>query len=114
MELYWEVHSEINISIFERENTRLFIWWQLPVPPKIRVCMWLLTKKRILTKVNLIKKGWLGNPHCHFCGMDEDVNHLFVKCSYTRKIWFWMGQFKVKMNLQTGPLLRMLLHLPYL
>lgn len=53
--------------------------------------MWLLTHNKILTKSNLLKKGWTGNNSCQFCQNRETVAHLFVNCSKTRQIWFWLG-----------------------
>ena len=47
----------------------------------------------ILTKVNLIKRGWQGDITCHFCGGDETVDHLFVSCPYILQIWHWIANF---------------------
>lgn len=71
---------------------RPLLLWSLPIPYKIRVFMWLLTKNKILTKVKLQSKGWTGNTQCHFCSGVEDVNHLFLLCPFIQKVWFWMGQ----------------------
>lgn len=67
------------------------IWWEIPVPPKIQIFMWLLSSDRILTKTNLIHRGWGGDPACLFCGQPETRDHLFVTCPITQTIWFWMG-----------------------
>ncbi|XP_078173945.1 uncharacterized protein LOC144567651 [Carex rostrata] len=66
-------------------------WWQLPIPPKIKVFMWLLSKNRILTKDNLAIKGWLGNHKCQFCLEEETVDHLFLTCSTVKQVLFWLG-----------------------
>lgn len=67
------------------------LWWELPIPPKIQIFMWLLHSNRILTKDNLITKGWVGDATCLFCAQDEIVDHLFLTCQLTQTIWFWMG-----------------------
>lgn len=54
--------------------------------------MWLVTKDKILTKVNLQKKGWSGDVSCQFCNCPEDVNHLFFHCFFAKHVWFHMGQ----------------------
>jgi hypothetical protein len=72
-------------------SDRNLVWLKLHIPPKIREFMWLVSKNKILTKQNLVKKGWIGLTNCHFCGLDEDVTHLFLTWPYVRKIWFWMG-----------------------
>lgn len=66
-------------------------WWSLPIPPKIKVFMWLLSKNKILTKDNLAHKGWLGNIKCQFCSADETVDHLFLTCTKSRQVLFWLG-----------------------
>ena len=51
--------------------------WKLNVPAKIRMLFWLLTRRSILTKDNLTRKGWKEAKHCVVCGRDEDINHFF-------------------------------------
>lgn len=53
--------------------------------------MWLMSKNKILTKMNLLDKGWQGDSSCQFCPMNEDSNHLFFQCYFARAIWFSMG-----------------------
>jgi zinc-binding in reverse transcriptase len=55
--------------------------------------MWLLRRNRILTKDQLLKKGWKGDSKCVFCDHDENVNHLFVQCSTVKILWQWIAQF---------------------
>jgi zinc-binding in reverse transcriptase len=54
------------------------IIWKSNIPFKIKNFMWLVRKKKILTKDNLVKKGWVGDTSCVFCGAYEDIDHLFV------------------------------------
>lgn len=68
------------------------IWWELPLPSKINFFLWLAYKNRILTKNYLAKKRWKGNKKCQFCPNEETIAHLFLNYSFTRQIWFWMGQ----------------------
>ena len=56
------------------------LWWNLPVPPKIRVFMWLVHHNTILTKENLAAKGWIGDMTCQFCTDVETTDHLFINC----------------------------------
>jgi hypothetical protein len=51
--------------------------WKIKVPLKIRIFMWFLHRKVILTKDNLIKRNWHGNTKCSFCDHDETIQHLF-------------------------------------
>ena len=62
--------------------------------------MWLTLRKSILTKDNLLRRGWKGNPLCHFCGGLETVDHLFISCSAARLIW---SVLRCAFNLNTIP-----------
>ena len=74
------------------------IWWSLPIPPKIKIFMWLLSSNKLLTKSRLARKGWLGDTHCHFCSAVETRNHLFLTCPFTQQIWFWLGKSQDSMH----------------
>lgn len=65
------------------ESSSLQIW-KLPIPPKIRVFLWLLVKNRILTKNNLIKRGWVGQLSCFFCPVPESVDHFLDHLAYPK------------------------------
>jgi hypothetical protein len=51
--------------------------WKMKVPLKIKIFMWFLYRKVILTKGNLIKRNWVGNETCCFCDNKESIQHLF-------------------------------------
>lgn len=54
--------------------------WTAKIPLKIEVFVWLVRQNKVLTKHNLLKKDWLEDPSCPFCGQLETTNHLFVTC----------------------------------
>jgi hypothetical protein len=58
--------------------------WKINVPLKIRVFMWFLHKKVLLTKDNLIRRKWQGNKKCCFCDYKETVQHLFIRISFSQ------------------------------
>jgi hypothetical protein len=61
--------------------------WKIKVPLKIRIFMWFLYKKVILTKDNLAKRRWTGCTKCVFCGSKETIDHLFISCHFSRLVW---------------------------
>ncbi|XP_020270647.1 uncharacterized protein LOC109845787 [Asparagus officinalis] len=64
-----------------------FIWYS-PVPLKVKIFFWILSKKKLQTKDNLHKKGWGGDPSCPFCNQDiEAHDHLFIPCSFSSAVW---------------------------
>jgi hypothetical protein len=57
------------------------------LPEKIKIFMWLLEKKAILTKDNMVKRKWQGVPDYYFCGAPEDCDHLMFLCPIARVVW---------------------------
>jgi hypothetical protein len=60
--------------------------WKGKIPPKIKYFMWLLSNGVILTKDNMKKRNWNGNPECHFCDSIESNDHLFFQCPIARVV----------------------------
>ena len=61
--------------------------WKLKIPLKIKVFMWFLNNKVLLTKDNLAKRRWQGCTKCSFGGSEETVEHLFISCPFAKIIW---------------------------
>jgi hypothetical protein len=85
------------------ENTKFLrkYLWRLKVPLKIRIFMWFLNRKEILTKDNLAKRKWTGCKKCAFCSEEETIEHLLLKCKFVRLIWR-VVQFTFNMPLPTN------------
>lgn len=87
----WESNGKFSVkSLYQflgfggTQELHTMEWWNLTMPPKIRVFMLLLSKNKILTKNNLTTKGWLGNQTCSFCLDEETADHLFFNCNKAR------------------------------
>jgi hypothetical protein len=61
--------------------------WKLNIPLKIKIFMWFLQKKVLLTKDNLAKRNWTGCQKCCYCDALESIDHLFFECPFARVIW---------------------------
>jgi hypothetical protein len=61
--------------------------WKLKVPLKIRIFMWFLNRKVLLTKDNLAKRKWTGCTKCVFCDSKESIEHLFIRCPFASLLW---------------------------
>jgi hypothetical protein len=59
--------------------------WKMKVPLKIKIFMWFIHRKEILTKYNLKKRNWEGDTKCCFCDNNELVQHLFIECPLANK-----------------------------
>jgi zinc-binding in reverse transcriptase len=62
------------------------LWWNLPIPLKIKVFMWLVMHNRILTRNNLRMRDWLGEVYSTMCEEHESVSHLFFTCCIAKQI----------------------------
>jgi hypothetical protein len=56
--------------------------WKLKISLKIKIFMWFLHNKVLLTKDNLAKRNWKGCPKCCFCEAQETIEHLFIACPF--------------------------------
>lgn len=61
--------------------------WKAKLPYKIKIFLWLVENEAILTKDNMVKRTWLGDPSCRFCTESESIQHLFFTCSTAKVIW---------------------------
>jgi hypothetical protein len=61
--------------------------WKLKIPLKVKVFLWLLYRKVILTKDNLLKRNWQGATTCCFCHNNETIHHLFIDCDLAKFTW---------------------------
>ena len=48
-------------------NENLEHIWKAKIPQKIKIFMWLVHNKSILTRDNMVKRKWQGDPTCIFC-----------------------------------------------
>jgi len=61
--------------------------WKAKLPYKIKIFLWLIEQKAILTRDNMVRRNWPGNPSCNFCNNDESINHLFFTCPTAKVVW---------------------------
>jgi hypothetical protein len=61
--------------------------WKLKIPLKIKIFLWFLKRRVVLTKDNLAKRNWKGSQKCDCCNRNETIQHLFLDCPFARTIW---------------------------
>jgi hypothetical protein len=82
----WASNKRFSVkSVYERltrndEGPAYQDIWKAKIPEKVKKIMWLTAQKAILTKGNMIRRRWQGDPACYFCGEQEIVDHLFFRC----------------------------------
>ena len=60
--------------------------WNLQVPPRIHIFLWLLSNNKTLTRSNLARRRSLEDVSCLFCSEIETVHHLFFDCCVARTL----------------------------
>ena len=65
--------------------------WKAKIPLKIQIFMWQVMQNAILTRDNMRKRKWAGNPLCSFCDQLETKSHLFFKCASAKVVWGCIG-----------------------
>ena len=79
------------------------ILWKIGVPEKVKYFLYLSMNDKILTKSNLVKRGWKGIDRCSLCAStSEIIDHLFLQCSFSKPVWSILFQ-----NLQSKELPQM-------
>jgi len=81
------VHSLYRKLVGDNMNFPYKFVWKINVPAKINKFGWLVSRRSILTRDNLLRRGWKGDGCCAFCGKNESIDHLFFECSMAKLIW---------------------------
>jgi len=59
---------------------------------KIKLFIWLVHQRKILTWENLLEKGFIGPSKCYLCGSQEEMmDHLLKLCPFTSNVWDWVA-----------------------
>jgi len=61
--------------------------WKGKIPPKIKIFLWLVENDAILTKDNMVKRNWKGDPTYYFCKQTENDHHLLSTCCVAKTVW---------------------------
>jgi len=59
---------------------------------KIKLFIWIVHQRKILTWENLLKKGFTGPSKCYLCGSQEEtMDHLLNFCPFISIMWEWVA-----------------------
>jgi len=73
--------------------------WQLSIPPRVHIFLWLLYNNKLLTRDNLQKRRDVADKTCLFCCEEETVNHLFFDCCVASLTWNYIS---IELGVQVG------------
>jgi hypothetical protein len=71
----------------EGRDKKFRVIWKSKIHEKIKIFIWLVAHKSILTKDNMLRRKWQGTPNCYFCGEAETTDRLLFDCSIVKVIW---------------------------
>jgi hypothetical protein len=63
------------------------VMWNILVPSRVHIFLWLLANNKTLTRDNLEKRKKLDDNRCLFCNELESVVHLFFECCVAKLVW---------------------------
>lgn len=66
--------------------------WKLKIPPMVQIFLWLLSKNKLLTRDNLLKRRDIDDHTCLFYSEPESINHLFFDCCVAKRLWTMLGE----------------------
>jgi hypothetical protein len=61
--------------------------WNLKIPPRVQIFLWLFPQNKIMTRNTLRCRGIPKPMECSFCKEFESVDHLFFDCIVSKNIW---------------------------
>ena len=61
--------------------------WNLYVPPRVHIFLWLISNNKALTRSNLAKRKNIEDTSCLFCSDFETIHHLFFDCCVASTLW---------------------------
>jgi hypothetical protein len=89
-----------------RSGTPVNCWaWNAKIPLKIKIFLWFLKNRVLLTKDNLVKRQWKGCTKVLFLYCTRVNKHLFFDCIMARLMWgIICSTFGTKKPLDVGHL----------
>jgi len=67
--------------------------WNLTIPPRVHFFLWLLSRKKNLTRDVIESRGKkLDDNSCLFCSERETSHHLFFDCVVARQVWLAISE----------------------
>ncbi|KAK1296362.1 hypothetical protein QJS10_CPB15g00774 [Acorus calamus] len=83
-------------------EAKTLVMWRWKIPLKVKIFLWMLFQKRLLTKVYRGKWRGLEDLRCPLCNnAEETVEHLFLSCQKTTQLWVWLASFStIRVNCQ--------------
>lgn len=71
----------------------IFAVWELLIPPRIHVFLWLLFHNKLMTRDNLEKRKFRNPKDRVFCSCNASIEHMFFDCIVAKQVWGKVSEF---------------------
>jgi hypothetical protein len=61
--------------------------WKDRIPTKIKIFLWQLSRGRLPSNDQILKRRGPSDGLCALCGLPENVNHIFFRCVLAQFVW---------------------------
>lgn len=78
------LYKEIFISAPTKDLSGI---WKSKIPAKIKIFLWQTARNRIPSGDQMRKQHGPGDCKCPWCRMDEDSDHILIRCIVARFTW---------------------------
>jgi hypothetical protein len=79
----FSVSSMYKALIMDTRVMHSTLLWKLKIRLRIKIFLWYLKCKVVLTKGNLARRNWNGGKQCVFCSQPKTIQHFF-DCHFAR------------------------------
>ncbi|KAF4384273.1 hypothetical protein F8388_010518 [Cannabis sativa] len=72
------------------------MWWNLNLPPRMKLFGWKMCRNWLSAKSNLVHRGMKIDPTCNYCGrFEESLPHALWTCEKVERVWKLMPSYKL-------------------
>jgi hypothetical protein len=61
--------------------------WKTTIPTKIKIFLWQLSRGRLPSNDQILKRRGPSDGLCALCGLPENVDHIFFRCDLALFVW---------------------------
>jgi hypothetical protein len=61
--------------------------WKGRIPTKIKIFLWQMSRGRLPSNDQILKRRGPSDGLCALCGLPENVNHIFFRCVLAQFVW---------------------------
>ncbi|KAF4381222.1 hypothetical protein G4B88_015488 [Cannabis sativa] len=97
----YRVAREINLaptrcSDMDQTHAWWKMWWNLNLPPRMKLFGWKMCRNWLPAKSNLCHRGMKIDPTCNNCGrFEESLSHALWTCEKVKKVWKLLPYYKL-------------------